>query len=674
MNKHQPRPEQTQAMKSGARQSQQTLGAQRTPGQQTGNPQIRANALVQPKTVAPPTHVRKPLAPPAYRPQQPPKVLQTKMPASRPASQSGKPGSTTPAPPAYRPQPVPKVLQTKAAVGHQPVSPLRPPQPSTPVHSPQPVPKVLQSQAAARASGAVVQRTVSATPQRAKSGWPMQRTSQVAQPLSRIRHGEQSANPVPPRPIGRTSSCLQMTTGKRTEGKKGDAKKGAPKKKLARPMNKYKRKRVLGTGRELKGHVTSVETLSKHSTGLLDAYRVSFKKKHNKETKEKLDNVTSTVSVFYDSDDESMEEDLIATPQRTYKVKHEKAKEDNITVLPRSPIPNIHAEMASLHHVFTERLFGERKHLRLRSTGPSKQICFLCQIMLKIFNVQYNEGFTSKILYPSWKDPTGYVKNEKGLFHTPRTMLMAIGMNVEQARARLSGLLKSAPNGLIDAILDGALQGTASLQKTIAALIKADNTLTKGSERSSTGKTVRNASRNTKQGRRILAEQARVRREMRKQEQEAQAKILELLKARKLKPGPDIADGDCLFHAIRHQLHRLHIQIDIQALRQRIVQLIAENQQYFAAFTQEGSVDLLIQQIGTMRSWNNQGGDVAAEIIATVLQRDIVVVSPNGVDVRRPNNTLITSQFSTVNRGDGSPITIAYNGVNHYWATDADNG
>lgn len=54
-----------------------------------------------------------PVAPPAYRPQPVPKVLQAKMAPTPPAAQLKQPA----APPAYRPQPVPRVLQTKRATG-----------------------------------------------------------------------------------------------------------------------------------------------------------------------------------------------------------------------------------------------------------------------------------------------------------------------------------------------------------------------------------------------------------------------------------------------------------------------------------------------------------------------------------------------------------------------------
>lgn len=58
-----------------------------------------------------------PAAPPAYRPQPTPKVLQTKKAVATPAPAPQTPTASRPsAPPAYRPQPVPKVLQKKEAV------------------------------------------------------------------------------------------------------------------------------------------------------------------------------------------------------------------------------------------------------------------------------------------------------------------------------------------------------------------------------------------------------------------------------------------------------------------------------------------------------------------------------------------------------------------------------
>lgn len=91
-----------------------------------------------------------PTAPPAYRPQPAPKVLQRKPATNQqaaakqppPPTKSGRPPS---APPVYRPQPVPKVLQAKPAFTQPPPKgPGRTPPQAPPVYRPQPLPKVLQ--------------------------------------------------------------------------------------------------------------------------------------------------------------------------------------------------------------------------------------------------------------------------------------------------------------------------------------------------------------------------------------------------------------------------------------------------------------------------------------------------------------------------------------------------
>ena len=73
-------------------------------------------AAVQPKSAGA-RQVKPPTAPPVYRPQPVPKVLQTKMKVAvanhQPVNQSGGARPVPAAPPVYRPQPVPKVLQAK---------------------------------------------------------------------------------------------------------------------------------------------------------------------------------------------------------------------------------------------------------------------------------------------------------------------------------------------------------------------------------------------------------------------------------------------------------------------------------------------------------------------------------------------------------------------------------
>src|SRR6476660_1017359 len=69
--------------------------------------------IVQLKANVSATAIKKPVAPPVYRPQPTPHCVQAKMP--HPAHVKTQPV----APPVYRPQPLPKVLQTKTAVGPQ---------------------------------------------------------------------------------------------------------------------------------------------------------------------------------------------------------------------------------------------------------------------------------------------------------------------------------------------------------------------------------------------------------------------------------------------------------------------------------------------------------------------------------------------------------------------------
>jgi hypothetical protein len=87
--------------------------------------------IVQPKKMAAPQKPEQKVAPPVYRPQAVPKVLQRK----------------TVAPPAYRPQAAPKVLQRQTAPGQMEIRDSKlnqKPPVAPPAYRPQPVPKVLQ--------------------------------------------------------------------------------------------------------------------------------------------------------------------------------------------------------------------------------------------------------------------------------------------------------------------------------------------------------------------------------------------------------------------------------------------------------------------------------------------------------------------------------------------------
>lgn len=84
------------------------------------NKQPPRTRIVQPQIAAP--QLKKlPVAPPVYRPQPVPKVLQRKVAGPQPSARPAQPKRPPVAPPVYRPQPVPKVLQPKAAPRPAPV-------------------------------------------------------------------------------------------------------------------------------------------------------------------------------------------------------------------------------------------------------------------------------------------------------------------------------------------------------------------------------------------------------------------------------------------------------------------------------------------------------------------------------------------------------------------------
>src|SRR5947209_12808673 len=70
-------------------------------------------AVTQLKSAVSAQSVKRPVAPPVYRPQATPKVLQTKS-SSAQSPQSGQEPRQPVAPPLFRPQPTPRVLQAKS--------------------------------------------------------------------------------------------------------------------------------------------------------------------------------------------------------------------------------------------------------------------------------------------------------------------------------------------------------------------------------------------------------------------------------------------------------------------------------------------------------------------------------------------------------------------------------
>lgn len=146
-------------------------------------------------------------------------------------------------------------------------------------------------------------------------------------------------------------------------------------------------------------------------------------------------------------------------------------------------------------------------------------------------------------------------------------------------------------------------------------------------------------------------------------------RIAEFLAIRGLSIRDTVKDGNCMYDAIRMQLHDVQgLTVSIATLRQKLSNLINDNAGHFAGFVSGRDVATVANQISSTRSWNNQGGDIAAQSIATVLQRNLIVISPAGIDVRRPIGGLVTNGNSTV-ASNGTPLTIVYNGGNHYYST-----
>jgi tRNA A-37 threonylcarbamoyl transferase component Bud32 len=153
-------------------------------------------------------------------------------------------GTKITAPPAYRPQPVPKVLQRKPAVGRQPPrtpSAHRPIAP--PVYSPQPVPKVLQTKTAHAQQARVeqVRRQTAAPP--VYRPQPVQKVLQAKTAAPQQAATQQSRAPVAP-PVYRPQPLPRVLQMKKAGG--GQALTGKPPRQaVAPPVHRYEPARVL---------------------------------------------------------------------------------------------------------------------------------------------------------------------------------------------------------------------------------------------------------------------------------------------------------------------------------------------------------------------------------------------------------------------------------------------
>jgi hypothetical protein len=515
-----------------------------------------------------------------------------------------------PPPPVYNPhaRPEPAPVQRSVAPG-------RASAPLPPVHNPpaRPVPRALQAKLPQPGE-----------PRLPAHPTPSARTVPVPSPVpSRL------APPRLPSPV--LQECKRQKKRPRKDEKEEEARPDDGKGKKRRLASSARRaaapRKVAGRAR---GTATFRE-LNAHARALLDAYGKAFQAEHKRPTKEKIENVTSGVAAFYESDED--DEELIATPQRSYAAMRGKAAELGISrVLPRSHIPNIHSEMIALYTLFQRRDESATPHTHLRCLGVSKEICFLCQVMLTLFNVDYDRAYVSRNLYSGWKDPTGYIEraDRKGLA-TPRYLLTRLGMSVPAAIARLRALI--ADDGIIASILDGGLQG-AALRATIKRLTALDKSLV-GSG-GAKGARVRRPAPNTKSGRRLL----RLLRAARAKGAGA--------KGGGKKPGargayaPTAAqnlafaadgrrleriapDGDCLYAA----LIRLGAYVGtIAQFRRRIAIAVRLGEIDTSGFNLDPVA--ITRDIVRVGSYDNLGGDVAPSIIAQVLGITIIIYNEDG--------------------------------------------
>jgi hypothetical protein len=157
--------------------------------------------------------------------------------------------------------------------------------------------------------------------------------------------------------------------------------------------------------------------------------------------------------------------------QRKYPGMDDLAKENlaSLEIASRASIPNIHAEMYALYIVM-RRLVEDGAAVRLLEIQPSNPVCFFCEVMLRLFNVEYDHAYVSKKVHPKWKEPSGHIEYEETAL-TPRAMLERFGMDVNEAVARIRPLFEDVEDrvgvAFANRILDGRLHG-----RDLGALIK----------------------------------------------------------------------------------------------------------------------------------------------------------------------------------------------------------
>lgn len=180
---------------------------------------------------------------------------------------------------------------------------------------------------------------------------------------------------------------------------------------------------------------------------------------------------------------------------------------------------NMHGEMGSVHHYLESVLHG--KDVRLLEVGASQEICFLCEMILTILNVDYDHAYISKILYPKWDDPTSKFKDKDEQYLTLKALLVdKLKYNLQEVSDRLVQRLRTEEMSMeqaiafADRILNGELQSPGERRQLIADLKKIPSIAAKNQKRTGHGSS-RGGKPRTKQARREAREQAKARREAR---------------------------------------------------------------------------------------------------------------------------------------------------------------
>jgi|GEM_PF-1142197 len=128
-------------------------------------------------------------------------------------------------------------------------------------------------------------------------------------------------------------------------------------------------------------------------------------------------------------------------------------------------------------------------------------------------------------------------------------------------------------------------------------------------------------------------------------------------------------DGNCFYAAVLDQILYLDgVNANPATLRQRVAQLILDNDDHFQVFVTGNQLNRIVEDILTSRSWRNVGGDFAPQLMATVLQRPVQIIQPSGPLVIDPIGGLVLNHNNTfITRGQ--QINIVYDGNAHYDST-----